>query len=317
MNDKILNSEQNNMDVTDNEQISLNSISYELSKLLADVWSKSSQAGLSISENDLDMLNNSKELAINLVSANFDRIIDIANNRRANLRAERNMQFISLGEDCFCRTILTRWGLINPAKLGGKSGPFDLAIHPLKTINQLLATDFHDYLEPTLLEYNSEQKICVNNKLEVQFNHETGESYSNNSFVDLINVYTKRIERLRKLLNGKENIVFVLHLRKPIESDVNFIIEIVNTLQNTYAALNWRMVCICTWQYNQLHTDINKNFDLPKSVSFINISYPFSGYVWYNKAHASLEAGYNFEKSIIFSLLKLITSTQTTSEQVI
>ena len=62
-------------------------------------------------------------------------------------KKELKQTIISLGSNCFVRSVLTRHGLIQDRRQGYLSCPFDLCHSYLKAIIHFVDTNFEDYFE--------------------------------------------------------------------------------------------------------------------------------------------------------------------------
>jgi len=82
----------------------------------------------------------------------------------------RHFNFISLGCNCFPRTVLTWWNMKPKKSEGEMSMPFDLAIHPIDSIIKILKNNFSDYLDN--LQFDSNTGYWHNTKYNIVFNHD-------------------------------------------------------------------------------------------------------------------------------------------------
>lgn len=278
-----------------------------LEPLLARTWNKNSQSGLALSKIDLAEIENARTASTTLINSYFDRTIQTALVRKANLERFAGSRFVSIGEDCFSRTLLTRWGFKPPAKLGEKSGPFDLAIHPLSSIINLLKNNFEDYLTTHHLRYDNERQVVLNDKYGVLFNHEVGSEWANDEFSKLRETYYRRIENFSKSFDSLCPTNFVLHLRYPSSKQLISILELASELRTS--SVENKIICIATWAHGS-NIDVSGREDLRgRGIFFIDAHYPFEKYVWYNELHASSEKGYLFEKDIIDQIDRIISNT--------
>lgn len=285
-----------------NKTLSESSLTSHLTTSLARIWNFSSQTDLSLSEGDLDTLETLKKRSHDLIDTYFERILYTANERRKNLSDPKRVRHLSLGEDCLPRTLLTRWGLKPPSKLGEKSHPFDLAIHPLETVLKLLEDDFSGYLDPESIIFDEKLNICTIPTLGIHFNHEKGREYSENNFTKLIDTYKRRIDNFRLAVRDPSPIIFVTHIRRPDEIHLPILSKICSELRRIRNGNYFELKIINTWAHLQKNSKSTEPTLLPPEVDSFDISYPFSNYVWYNELHASSELGYLFERQLISSL---------------
>lgn len=167
---------------------------------------------LAISAADLADVVAVKERTLGLLTGWFDRLIALTDERRRNLLKYAEIGVVSLGCDCWSRSVLSRWGLKKTAKLGEQSGPFDLAVHPPETVAALLANDFSGYLEPDQLAFREADSICIQRHYHVSFNHEVGAEYASDDFRKLRDIYTRRISNLRAALADLRPLGLVVHV---------------------------------------------------------------------------------------------------------
>ena len=156
---------------------------------------------------------------------------------------------ISLGEDCFMRSLIDRYNIRDKFKI---RMPFDGSVHPYEEMCRLIETDFLDYDNNIVLNNNV---FYRNNG--VIFNHE-----KTNDVNDLKNQLYKRVEQFRNILNEEENILFLIH-NKNKNIDFNFNL-ITNVLKNKYPNLNYHI-----FVFNNYHEEfyINKT----ENTTYLNI----------------------------------------------
>lgn len=285
-----------------NKTLSESSLTSHLTTSLARIWNFSSQTDLSLSEGDLDTIDTLKKRSHELIDTYFERILRTANERRKNLSDPKRVRHLSLGEDCLPRTLLTRWGLKPPAKLGEKSHPFDLAIHPLETVLKLLEDDFDGYLDPKEMIFDDKLDICTIPRQGIHFNHEKGREYSNNNFAKLIETYKRRIDNFRLAVRDPSPIVFVTHIRRPDQLYRPVLSKICSELRRMRNGNYFELKIVNTWSHLQNNPQNTDQTPLPPEANSYDISYPFSNYIWYNELHASSELGHFFETQLISQL---------------
>lgn len=116
---------------------------------------------------------------------------------------------VSLGPNCYPKTVLTRTGLIKRKRQGQPTMPFDLAwYHSAKYVTEFLETDFDKFL--TDLKY-SEYSGSWDNGTKINFSHEAyiGPTEKHR----LIQVYRHRIKNFRHELRKTKPILFLQILK--------------------------------------------------------------------------------------------------------
>lgn len=118
---------------------------------------------------------------------------------------------ISLGPNCYPKTVLTRTGLMKRKRQGQPTMPFDLAwYHSAKYITEFLENDFDKFLVD--LHY-SEYSGSWDNGEKINFSHEAyiGPTEKHR----LIQVYRHRIKNFRKEMKSTKPILFLQVLKDP------------------------------------------------------------------------------------------------------
>lgn len=131
---------------------------------------------------------------------------------------------ISLGENCFGRMTFSYWGL-KPRKADGeKTMPFDISIHPLKTVNSLLETKFKSYFDD--IEYDKEKQYWVNPQKNILFVHDL-----ENDRKLFEERYRQRIQNLYEVIEDNKPCLFFCYRDGEVDaSDINKLYEILNKL---------------------------------------------------------------------------------------
>ncbi|MEM9275076.1 MAG: DUF1796 family putative cysteine peptidase [Cyanobacteria bacterium P01_F01_bin.143] len=206
-------------------------------------------------------------------------------------------KIVSLGSNCISRTITTRWGLKLPKKMGELTHPFDLAIHPYRSVCRIIDNDFQDYLNPLLLEQNR-NGIPRHNKYRILFNHERDRAFSQNNFSQLIKTYKARIKNFYHDL--EKNSILFLYFNKPGENV--FPRELANIVQNRFKDIDHKLLYINT---TELNFDLHKS-QLPENLIAQYIPFPSEDYTWSQTKHYATEPGKNFEMNIIKIIKQVI-----------
>lgn len=129
---------------------------------------------------------------------------------------EKYKYVISLGEDCFMRSLIDRYCIRDKFKV---RMPFDGSLHPYEEMCRLIDTDFKDY----------DNNIVINNNIfyssnGVVFNHEKTTDISN-----LRNQLYKRVNQFKEILNEGKDILFLIHNKNKNVDNFNF-----NLLKNAF-----------------------------------------------------------------------------------
>lgn len=287
------------IDEEHNELVNRAELRDRMTALLRDLMMRSGRTRLSMSTRDISELQAAQDDTESVVDTYFGMMIEQANRRRENLIRYRRATVISLGEDCFSRTIATHWGLKRSSKLGEKSHPFDLAVHPLASIVRLLVSDFDSYMEVPDLFFDAEKKITFDRRLSISFNHEVGEQYSANNFDLLRSTYERRIANFRRDLETAQNPVFLFHNSRSAPRTSMEINELMGAVRTKCAVKPYLFIAI----ENAGEPTSGQSPVLVETVGacefLIRAAYPFKGYTWHNPAHAFSRAGYEFERGVV------------------
>lgn len=141
-----------------------------------------------------------------------------------------NNFFISLGENCFNRTVLSRYHLKQCREQGELSFPFDLCVCSIHSVYKLIENDFSDYFEN--LQWNEQDQLWINTKYYIRYNHDR--DCSKNDKEKLVERYTKRIKNFRNLFtDDKEHMFIVSSVNQDINKDevlnlYNLLIDKIN-----------------------------------------------------------------------------------------
>ena len=188
---------------------------------------------------------------------------------------------ISLGQNCFVRMTMSDWGLKARKADGEKTMPFDISVHPLKTMIKMLKTHFNGYFDN--LEYDNEKQCWINSQLGIEFlhDHETDK----NIFIER---YHNRIAALDEALQDKKPCLFFAYQDKETQAaDIN---ELYDILAKLCAHKNFKLVYMV---FNHpLPQGINS------AVATYQADYP-EGYRHMDKYTKFEHAGLSFEKPVV------------------
>ena len=131
---------------------------------------------------------------------------------------------ISLGEDCFMRSLIDRYNIRDKFKI---RMPFDGSIHPYEEMCRLIETDFIDYDKNIVFNHF----FYGNNGL--LFNHEKTTNIDN--FKIQLN---QRVEQFRRVLNEGKEILFLLHYKN---KNVDFNASLLENALKKYPNLKYKL----------------------------------------------------------------------------
>jgi hypothetical protein len=227
-----------------------------------------------------------------------------------NIDLHSSVNVISIGMDCLPRNISTKWGFKKPRVLGELSMPFDLAIHPVQAVIELLRTNFSDYTSPKFIQFSETRNYPIHAKYKIEWNHELGRTWASDDFNSITNLYRRRIENLRYALNdGKLSLLFLRASYHFTHSDLDALSEAVSALQrmsrNRIAAF-----CILTGS-----TDLeNGGVSLPLraeggelGIQVCRVPLPHQKYVWHEYEWYTRHEGLEFELACIEYLKSFIS----------
>ncbi len=239
-----------------------------------------------------------------LVGSYFGSIREKALGRRFNLEHYADVDFISLGEDGFCRTLATRWGL--SAGLQDRTSPFDLAVHPLPQIAGLINSDFADYINPAALQFSEEKNFCRNETINVSFNHELGARYADNNFSLLRQIYSRRIEKFRTLMSTGGRIVFLLHIFQPRPNALLHLKNVSRALKKRFQAADMLLVCINTCKTAQTWDQSKVELLRKESIEILDASYPAENHFRNDPKFCTTAEGHAFERDLVKDLTRIV-----------
>jgi hypothetical protein len=156
---------------------------------------------------------------------------------------------ISLGEDCFMRSLIDRYNIRKKFKI---RMPFDGSVHPYEEVCRLITTDFIDYTENIKYANN-----CFVNNNGVKWNHER-----TNNVESFIVQLKSRVEQFKTILNSNDRILFLIHHKN---KDINFNFDlIINALSCKYPNLEYHI-----FVFNNFHENFYIN--RTNNTTYLNI----------------------------------------------
>jgi len=209
---------------------------------------------------------------------------------------------ISLGEDCFMRSLIDRYTIREKFKV---RMPFDGSIHPYQEMCRLIETDFVDY----------DKDIVLNNKIfygknGIEFNHEKTTDIDN-----FKNQLYKRVEQFRMILNEENvKILFLIHNKnKTIEFDYRLI---EHALKKTYPNLNYH-ICVFNNYYpiyinNTLNniTYVNIFWNPHNITNFSNLNYEYINNDFINQMYIT-PYGIYFSQCVLKEICTILNEDHT------
>jgi len=194
----------------------------------------------------------------------------------------KKYNIISLGYNCYPRTLLTRYGLKKTREQGELTMPFDLAAFATKEITSNLRYDFQYFFDD--LEYSREQNIWIKGKDKIQFSHDTW--FGEDSKEELVDKYKKRIENFYAVVNDPSPLLFLQVLGDDEDVD-NVYLQLRRLRQQT-------KFVFCVIDSNKLTEDLDKR------IMVFRESAP-EGYFenWWKKSCYSQKSAQEYEEKII------------------
>lgn len=218
-------------------------------------------------------------------------------------------KIVSLGCNCFPRTIPTLWGLKPRKKQGEKGCPFDLSDNPLPNIAKYLQNDFDGYFDT--LAYHPQLRSWWIAKDEIVYCHE--DDCNENSRNTIISRFSERIDNLREILKQDTKPALFISYFNPLMApdDLNEVCRLFNqifaSLQQYRQDRTFRFLIVDTSgvlnNCKGLHQDIKL------------LSYPWlpQPYVWHEPQCRYKKSGLKFEQDFIRNIQKIINEMMNTT----
>ena len=235
------------------------------------------------------------------------------------------VRLVSLGEACMARTLATRWGLKASKKLGEKTHPFDLSVHPAPCIPALLASNFCNYLDLEDLSIQPDKKTIFNKRHSISFNHDYGRYNTEALLPAFVSAQMKRVENLKADTESSEHVVFLIYrdfsdtkVFRQALLDLKFSLAKMKEVKKyTIIALNSGPE-ISGPEFRAVNSSAELiEADTTNSGTTIvaNIRTPFPGYTFYNPRHLFTSQGFNFEMTIADIIKKVISANLSQSKE--
>ncbi len=224
----------------------------------------------------------------------------------SNREKYADIDFISLGEDGFSKSILSQWGLGPAGGIEEISYPFDLAAHPLRRIAGLINSDFANYIGPGDLQFCRDKNFCRNEANNVSFNYELGPEYSEDDFKALRGIYDRRIENFRKRMTRGGRIVFVLHLVGLRPNALFYLENISRAVKKRFQTADTLLICVNTCGSDQKWDESKRKLLREASIEIVDAPYPAENHLWHLPRCSLTPEGHGFEKRLISDLKAII-----------
>lgn len=202
-----------------------------------------------------------------------------------------DIKIVSLGYDCFVRTILTDWGLKPRKSEGELSYPFDLAVHPSESLLHIVENDFGGYFDG--LTYDETNKVWINSSLRLLYNHD--KDCKQNEQNKLVKRFEERIKNFRNILQFDGRIFFVAHVKN--KNDCLNVYEAYKILRRQRKGKFSKLILLS-------FDEFVKN-DFSSDVFVINRKCPYADYVWYEDQRY-LPIAEKFERDVVENCLDII-----------
>ena len=215
-------------------------------------------------------------------------------------------RLVSLGSDCFSRTIPTLWG-VKPRKKQGELGyPFDLSRHNLRTVVNAITNDFDGYFNG--LYFNKKLDVWMSNSDDVMYCHEP--DCHENDKNTIITRFSERIDNLRKILNEDDKkAVFICRYAPELSpSDINVIYNLYNELYTSLQKYRkdrvFELLIVDTFGH------LNKE-RLNPNINLLACPWFDYDYVWHYDECRYSKLGLKFELTFINHILNFLFYTYT------
>lgn len=188
---------------------------------------------------------------------------------------------ISLGYNCFARMTFNYWGL-KPRKADGeKTMPFDISVHPLESICQLLENNFAHYFDK--IEFSDRDNCWINPDLKITFAHD----HENNREL-FVERYRNRIKALDEVVEDNTPCLFFAYNDGAMEATK--INQLYNILSKRCAHKPFKLI------YMVFNASLPEGID--RNIATYQADYP-EGYVHMDKFTKCNFAGLGFEKAVV------------------
>lgn len=223
----------------------------------------------------------------------FKFLLDMLTTRLKNYSRPDRVPIISLGEDCLPRTLATRWGMKLPRLLGELTCPFDLSVHPIEGVAEILKSSFSNYLQRSDIRFDQSLNHPINSRYGILWNHETGVRWTEDNFQLLDDLYERRIKNFNKLTREKPSVAF-LYVSKSFDiSTVHQIARSIGEISNGKATL----AVLNSYQDQVFPVGLSQIGDV--RIFHKHHPTPHRWYLWWSHEHFTLPEGHIWERSVI------------------
>lgn len=204
---------------------------------------------------------------------------------------------VSLGYNCFPRTMLTKWGLKKSKSMGEPSYPFDLAVHPTKDLAKLLNNNFDGFLDNFVFHpsdgfwlKDGAKGFWINEKYNFLYVHD--EDCDENNKEKLVERLANRKKNWDKMIKDKKDTYFFLWLDTiSMKIDKDQTTKALKDMAKVIFKLRGNLPTkLIVWSMENIKTDID-------NVYVIYAPFPWKGYVWYEEDRTTVK-GTKFEHRI-------------------
>lgn len=258
----------------------------------------SSGEGFAISDQDIADLRSIRDGVVAAWTDVIDKLVAVAEIRQHNLPRFDCINMLSLGGDCFSRTVLTRWGLKRTAKLGERSGPFDLAVTSPEAVDALLQNDFDGFMEPANLIFKRNIENCWNTRYHINFNHERGPEFAIDEFAKLRTIYEARVANFRQTIAESTPLFLMLYLPIFMPAGRSYVSLIKGILHRIQAQRTGPTTLLVVNSY--AHEDspgVEAFFE--DDFEWCNIPLPHPEYCWHDASWFMSDLGIAYEREVI------------------
>ncbi len=210
-------------------------------------------------------------------------------------------RLVSLGCDCFSRTIPTLWG-IKPRKKQGELGyPFDLSRHNIKSVVTALTHDFREYFDNLVFDQNLDS--WVSDRGNIVYCHEP--DCHENDKDKIISRFSERIHNLRMILteDTKPAIFICRYAPELAPNGIDEVYDLYNLLYKTLEHYRQNRT------FKLLLVDTFGRLDqkrLNPKINFLSCPWLKQPYVWHYDECRYSSQGLKFETLFINTILDLI-----------
>lgn len=196
-------------------------------------------------------------------------------------RIDFEYKIISLGWNCLSRSLPTEWKLKPRREQGEKSTPFDLSMHDIKYMADIIQSHFKEYLQDTVKFNETEWK---NKQFNIIYNHDE----DCQTKADFDKRYLDRIKNFFDILSTDIPVLFIYNCRDDGSDDINDILKLKETVLKISKSKKSRFLALS-----------NKKIENINNIDILYSPLPYTKYIWWNENCRYCLRGYLYEKNII------------------